>query len=352
VETTVFAVAPPGEEASVTSRRGYLEQHFVWDYPYAPVIGRLRMSGGLRRALRSDANVIHSHGLWLLPNIEAGRAAASRGQAHLLSPRGMLSAASLEISPWRKKLVWVLIQRALVRRASCIHATSQDEYEDVRALGLRNPVAVVPNGIDLPAPPSATASCPAQRTLLSLGRLHKKKGLTLLLRAWAKVEPHRPSWRLRIVGPAELGHDRELRSLVHELHLAQVTVEGPLYGQDKLGAYRSSQLFVLPTLSENFGIVAAEALAAGVPVVSTKGAPWGGLEQEGCGWWTDIGSEPLARALLEATALPPQHLVAMGERGRAWMARDFSWDRVAREMARVYLWLTGEAAAPETVRFE
>ena len=118
------------------------------------------------------------------------------------------------------------------------------------------------------------------------------------------------------------------------LGLTRVSVEGPIYGDAKTAAYREADLFVLPTLNENFGLTVAEALAAGTPAISTKGAPWSGLESEGCGWWIDHGVEPLAAALAHAMALPREALKAMGDKGREWMARDFSWDRVAQRYAR------------------
>jgi glycosyltransferase involved in cell wall biosynthesis len=187
--------------------------------------------------------------------------------------------------------------------------------------------------------------------VLSLGRIHPKKGLARLLHAWSKVEPGHPGWRLKIVGPPEVGHDNELRALAMALGLTRVSVEGAIYGDAKTTAYEGADVFVLSTLNENFGLTVAEALAAGTPVISTKGAPWSGLESEGCGWWIDQGVEPLAAALAHVMALPREALEAMGKRGREWMARDFVWDRVARDMLDVYLWLARCAEPPPTMRF-
>jgi glycosyltransferase involved in cell wall biosynthesis len=113
-----------------------------------------------------------------------------------------------------------------------------------------------------------------------------------------------------------------------------------------------ADLFVLPSLNENFGLTVAEALAAGTPVISTKGAPWSGLEIEGCGWWIDHGVAPLAAALAHAMALPREALKAKGDKGREWMMRDFCWDPIAHNMLDVYLWLARNAEPPSTVRFD
>ena len=160
------------------------------------------------------------------------------------------------------------------------------------------------------------------------------------MRAWAHVESAHPEWRLRIVGPDELGHASELVALAAELKTRHVSIEKSVAGDAKIAAYQRADLFVLPTLNENFAITVAEALAAGTPVIATKGAPWRALQSEGCGWWIDHGVEPLAAALANAMVMTREALQAMGAKGRAWMARDFSWDRVAHDMLDVYRWLS------------
>src|SRR4029453_2382666 len=134
------------------------------------------------------------------------------------------------------------------------------------------------------------------------------------------------------VGPDELGHASELVDLAAELKARRVSVERSVAGDAKIAAYQQADLFVLPTLNENFAITVAEALAAATPVIATKGAPWRALQTEGGGWWIDHGVEALAAALASAMVMKREVLQAMGAKGRAWMARDFSWDRVAYDM--------------------
>src|SRR6202035_1321655 len=147
----------------------------------------------------------------------------------------------------------------------------------------RNPVTIIPNGIDLPEIRALPRPQGKERTVLSLGRVHPKKGLDRLIRAWASIETSHPEWRLRIIGPAEIGHDEELRALADSLTARRISVEPPVFGAAKLDAYRNADLFVLLTLNENFAMTVAEALAAEVPVISTKGAPWASLESERSG---------------------------------------------------------------------
>jgi glycosyltransferase involved in cell wall biosynthesis len=323
-----------------------------------PLGSVLRHSPGLWRALQSDGAagaILHAHGIWLMPNLyPAWAKRRSNGAAKLVhSPRGMLGREALRISAGIKRPFWALAQRAALREADCLHATSASEYEEIRAAGLSNPVAVIANGVDLPRVMDAPRDQSPERIVLSLGRIHPKKGLDRLVRAWAAIEVDLPTSRLRIVGPAELGHDDELRALAAACNARRITIEPPIYrAREKLACYRGADVFVLPTLNENFAMTVAEALAAGVPVIATKGAPWAGLEDYRCGWWIDHGVDPLAAALREALAMPREDLHRMGARGRAWMGEAFGWDWIAAEMSAVYLWLKSGGEPPPSVRME
>jgi glycosyltransferase involved in cell wall biosynthesis len=353
VQTTLLSVAGEGSGECDAYFTGYRDCRLAWDYSRIPLLRGLRASRGLTSTLRDvamTADVIHNHGLWLMPNVRAAEVAARGRVAFLISPRGMLAPAALAFSRLKKQAFWRLLQGCAVRQAACIHATSEQEYQEIRLFGLANPIAIIPNGIDAPELTAQPADRPVlERVVLSLGRVHPKKGLGQLVHAWSKVETRFPEWRLKIVGPPEAGHDHELRALARALGLARVSVDGPVYGGAKTAAYREADLFVLPTLNENFGLTVAEALAVGTPTISTKGAPWNGLQSEGCGWWIDHGVEPLAATLAHAMALPREALMAMGDKGREWMVRDFSWDRVARDMLKVYRWLVKSGEPPPTV---
>src|SRR5262249_23280332 len=203
----------------------------------------LRCSSGLAHALHEltpKAVVVHDHGLWLMPNVDAGRAAWLARKPFIVAPRGMLAPAALAFSRLKKRIVWALLQGKVVRKAACIHATSEQEYDEIRDFGLNNPVAIVPNGIDLPELGTRSISVTANRVVLSLGRIHPKKGLDRLVRAWASVEAAHPEWRLRIVGPDELGHARELVALASELKAKRVSVEKTVSGDAKVAAYQQA----------------------------------------------------------------------------------------------------------------
>jgi glycosyltransferase involved in cell wall biosynthesis len=331
---------------------GFQHEAYPADFPNVPVLGRLRFSRALKIGLTRNAEfraIVHSHGLWRMPNIYPASVASRTGNQFVLSPRGMLGGAALEFSTRQKRLFWKLIQGGAARAANCLHATSRQEYEDIRAFGLKAPIAIIPNGIDVPSAASKIRPAHGNRTLLYLGRLHPKKGLDRLLDAWERVEVHHPSWQLDIVGPLDSDYAKMLQDRVAANAAFRVRLVGPLYGEDKLAVYRRADLFVLPTLNENFAMTVAEALAQGTPVISTKGAPWAQLDSRGCGWWIDQGAEPLAAAMHQAMSMSWEQLASMGESGRTWMGQEFDWSGIATSMRSVYRWLLGQGERPPCV---
>jgi glycosyltransferase involved in cell wall biosynthesis len=303
---------------------------------------------GLARAARA-ADVVHSHGLWMMPNIYPAWAAAAAGRPLVVSPRGTLSAVARARSRGRKALVWRMGQRRAVLQAACLHATSEQEYADIRACGLSAPVAVIPNGVDLPAARQARAPSDHRR-LLYLGRIHPIKGLPDLLRAWAPLSARHPDWELRLVGPDCDGHLAQLHRLAQELKLQRIAFAPAAYGEAKTAEYHAADAYVLPSHSENFAMSVAEALGHGLPVVATTGTPWAALAAKKAGWWTPATAAGLEHALGELMSLQAGALERMGERGRAWMANDFSWAQVGAQMEGAYRWLRDGGEAPPWMR--
>lgn len=326
-------------------------------YPQWPIFKKFSISTSLSRALWKKApvlDIVHNHSLWSMVNVAAGWIVPGRGAKLVTSPRGTLSEWALRRSALKKFVLWPLQKRVLFR-ADLLHATSEEEYRQIRIQGVTAPVAVIPNGIDIPPYKknfNVSSEVSEIRTLLFLSRIHPTKGLDRLLRSWRILQARYPNWRLKIVGHGEAEHIRELKDLVFELGVERVEYCGPIYGEAKSTVYWESDLFVLPTHSENFGMAVAEALAHGCPAIVGTGAPWAGLEREGCGWWINNDVETLAATLEKAMALPLNVLVKMGQRGRNWMAHEYGWTQIGREMAVVYKWLLTGGDKPECVRLE
>jgi glycosyltransferase involved in cell wall biosynthesis len=325
----------------------------VVGHPPYPLLRRLGISSSMRRGLGAvAADILHNNGVWMMPNIYAGTVARRRGLPLVFSPHGMFSEWSMAFSRRRKQVAWwCLGQRRAVAATACFHATSESEASDIRRLGFRQPVAVVPHGIDLPDLGSAVpgADHERRRTVLFLSRIHPKKGVPILLCAWRRLERQFPDWDLVIAGPDEAGHLAAVRNLARELDLERVSFHGPAYGADKQSLYRHADLFVLPTHSENFGMVVAEALSYGVPVITTTGTPWQELERRACGWWIELSEHKLAEILEAAMKLPKERRATMGRRGRRWMEQSFSWPRIAADMKSIYEWVLGGGPPPSCV---
>jgi glycosyltransferase involved in cell wall biosynthesis len=262
----------------------------------------------------------------------------------------MLEPWSLKQARFRKQLAFWLFQRRCLRDAACIRATSGLEAASIRQTGCTKPIALVPNGVVLPEdlprrPPVHLAQV---RRALFLSRLHPKKGLLNLVEAWNRVRP--AGWQLWIVGPDESGHRAVVERAVRACGLEQtILFQTEVWGEGRMKLYLDSDLFVLPSFSENFGLAIAEALSCGVPIITTRATPWEQVEKEDCGWWIDIGVEPLVQALTEAVSLPPKELERMGRRGRRLIEVKYRWESIGRKMGEVYEWMLGFRDKPECV---
>lgn len=328
----------------------------------SPELGR---SPELRRALAAavpTADVVHGNSLWMMPNVYPGAIVAGlrrRGAAVpklVTSPHGTLAGWALRRSAWKKRLVGWCGQFRALAATDLWHATCEKEYEEIRAAGYRQPVAIVPIGMDLPeapaagsAPPAAFAGRAAPRTLAFFGRIHKVKAVDRLALAWAEVAPRRPDWELVFAGP-DCGMAEPLRALVAERRIPRVRLVGEITGPAKYDFLAAADLFALPSHTENFGVTVAESLACGTPVVVSTNTPWGGVAANGCGWFAANDVATLAATLAEATVLPREALRAMGARGRDWIRRDFGWDGVGRTMRDAYEWICRGGPPPDCVR--
>jgi glycosyltransferase involved in cell wall biosynthesis len=304
----------------------------------------------MRDCLVAEAHqkqILHAHGLWRMPNVYTVHARRDTAARVVISPRGMLEPYALNHHAAPKRLFWWTTQRRALERADCLHATSEQEYESIRRVGMTNPVAVIGNGVWLEPVQKAL---PREREVLIVARLHPIKAIDRLLHAWGHVQGAFPSWRLRIVGPDSDGYLDTLKRLSQELRLERVDFGGAAFDAEKEELFSRASVFVLPSHSENFGLTIAEALSYGLPVIASRGTPWQRLETRGCGWWVSNDVPSLAKALQAALATDPAVLSQMGEKGRRWMSEEFGWNRKAAEMEAVYGWLSQIAAVPSTVR--
>jgi len=305
---------------------------------------------GLRRELlHSTPSLVHLHGLWKYACLVVAHWARITDRPYIVSPHGMLEPWALRRSPWKKRCALWLYTGPCLRRAACLRATSQLEAVSIRRAGLTNPIALIPNGVHCPRelPPRSQSGKRHLGQVLFLSRVHPKKGLRNLIHAWAAIRP--AHWQLSIAGPDEAGHLAEVKSLVRDIQLKNVQFLDEAWDDEKIRLLLQSDLFVLPSYSENFGLVIAEALACAVPVITTRATPWQELQRHHCGWWIDVGVAPLVDALKAALATPLPVLRAMGSRGRALVQSRYSWQPVGKSMLEVYQWMLNRRNKPECV---
>lgn len=337
--------ALPGCNLTLHTLAPIPEKHPEWNFELAlwprrrfphPALGRSpEMKARLREACR-DADIIHNHSLWMLPNIYPEFVRRGTNCKLVVSPRGCLAPWALKRSPHKKLISRFLGQYANLRNANMLHATCEKEYLEIRRFGLKQPVVVLPNGVDFPEC-SGEKSSSGPCKLLFLGRLHPVKGIEYLLEAWQKLAPEFPGWELTIVGPGAPAYVARLKKMAENgprtVFLPEVT------GKNRTRMYAQADLYVLPSHTENFGMTVAEALICGTPVVTTDGTPWTELPKRRAGWCVPVGTAPLETALRQALALPRNELARMGENGGNWMKEDFNWPTIGERMANAYRWL-------------
>ena len=303
------------------------------------------------KKLSQQPGILHNHSLWMMPNILAGRYCGPGSRAKLVvSPHGTMSAWALSRSRLNKWLAWhILGQKQILQHAALFHATSRHEVQDIRAAGYKGPIALVPYGITLPPLDKSNKVLGGKRTLLYLSRIHPGKGIDVLLQVWLRIAGRFPDWQLHVVGPLSNAYAREMQQLARELDLPRVEFLGERRGDAKRACFQSAELFVLPSRSESFGFAIAEALAHGLPVITTEGTPWEDLLTRDCGWYCQAGIDNLERTMNAALQVDTATLAHMGARGRAWMQESHDWSGVGRDMLAAYRWLLGHADRPAHV---
>lgn len=322
---------------------------------YSPAMEKEAIS-----SVGASYDILHQHSIWLAISRVTRRWHGSFSRPTVVAPHGTLEAYSLGRSWWKKRLALRAYEMENLQRADCLHATAISEAASFRRFGLKNPIAVIPNGVseewlsirgDSDRFRNRFSIPPNSRLFLFLSRLHPQKGLPLLFEAMAKVGSSLSEWLLVIAGfEDESGYQKELERVAVKLGITKkIIFIGALFGQDKHDAYAAADLFVLPTYSENYGIVVAEALAAGVPVLTTHGAPWEELKVNRCGWWVDINVDSIQEALSDAISHARQELIEMGARGKALIEEKYTWPRVTKKTIELYNWLLGRGEQPDFV---
>lgn len=326
-------------------------------------IRKLMYSRELAKAIKRDvknSDIIFSNNLWNYPAYISARLSKIHDVPHIISVRGTLYPWSLQQGYFRKKLAWYLFQKKALQDASIVHVTCEDELKAVRELGITSPIALIPHGINyeeyqrLPQRRSALDHLQLstdKQYFLFMSRLHKKKGLDLLLSVWSKIAKRFPEWCLLIAGPDYGNYDQKINSLIEQKSLTNsVRNLGMLSGNAKLSALSCSEFFVLPSYSENFGVVIGEALAAGLPTITTTGTPWSEIINYNCGEYIKPESGSLEASLVRFLKCDTATLSLMSQEGKRLIREKYSWDSQAQKFMNVIHFINGNSYSSEVIK--
>jgi glycosyltransferase involved in cell wall biosynthesis len=291
----------------------------------------LRLPGMIR-----EADIVHLTSVYSFPTIPTLLVCRLLGKPVVWSPRGALQRWDGATRPRLKRFYDRVCDMLVVRKRSLLHVTSEREASESRIRISNLDVVVIPNGVDIPEMLSNRSWRPGgSLRLLFVGRLHPIKRLEVLLEACGGLLREGRAVTLTIAGEGDAKYRSTLVSLAGKsMPTGSVRWLGPVEGEAKEEAFAGADVLALPSESENFGMVVAEALARGVPVIASRGTPWSELERQRCGFWVESTPEAFAAAIVAASSMD---LAEMGIRGRAWMEAEFRWERRAEEMKAVYV---------------
>lgn len=265
------------------------------------------------------------------------------GYKVILSPHGMLEPYIMRRHYITKKIPAILMyQKRALRNSDVIHVTAESEKTTILNLGWNQNIYVIPNCVRVKSI-KVKKDWHRKKKILFLSRIHVKKGINFLIEAVAQLKDRLQGYTVTIAGPGEQDYITELTNYAKEKHVADI-IEfiGPVFGHAKWPLFIQADIFVLPTHSENFGIVIPEALASGTPVITTHGTPWEELPRERCGWWVPIGTEGLTTALEEYLRLSDEELMEMGQNGRRLVIDKYSDNAIACQFIDMYKKIIGQ----------
>jgi glycosyltransferase involved in cell wall biosynthesis len=306
----------------VTEARRTLLEKLYWS-PRLPSLGAQNISA---------QTIVHGHGFFVAPNWRLGGLARRRGAHLVYHAHGFFEPYSLSRSRWKKAIARFLFENANFHYASLWRALTVREADQIRGIGVSAPIIVAPNGVDTEFIRLAE-NCPApkqqEKICLFLGRLHPKKGLALLIPAWASLGKLRSGWKLRIVGPDELGHRAEVKQMAQELGVDDSVEFGDaVSGLEKIQVLKSASLFVMPSFSEGFSVAILEAMTCEIPVIATHACNFPELTAAGAGWNCDSTVEGVASALGQAMGADEREIKQRGALGLALIKEKYLWPAI------------------------
>lgn len=298
-----------------------------------------------KKMISIKPDIIDVQGLWNSASVFNFLYFRNNSTPYMITPRGMLEKWALNKSYFKKKFFYHLLEKNNINNAACIRATSLLEAKSIRSLGFKNQIVNIPNAIQV-SKFNFKIKKNSKKKILFLSRLNPKKGIVELLNAWKIIQDKNLDWELVICGHDENGYKKKILDLSFKLKLKRIVFIEPVYGEKKNALYKSCDLFILLSHSENFGLVIAEALSFGLPVITTINTPWKFLNKKGCGWCIELNKKIIINTMNYAMNLNNKERFEMGKKGRKWIINDYSINVMTTKLCRVYNWILNKGAKP------
>lgn len=290
--------------------------------------------------LLGKMDIYHAQGIWRWHTYSLVDAAKDMGAPYLITPRGMLYPQDIKKANYLFKQASLKIRLLRdLNHAACVHVTCLDELKYCRALGVKSPIAIIPNPVEI-----KDYECKKEDNVFRLGylgRLSKRKNVESLIYAFSELQNNAISSELLIIGSGDDEYQKFLLNETKRLALKNVRFTGFLNGEDKNKAIASCSVLAMPSEFENLGNVVLEGLVRRIPCIATTGAPWQELISENCGWQVPYTQKDITKAISLAMSTSYEKLKEMGENGRKLMERRYSVDAVAKDMKALYEWILG-----------
>ncbi len=307
----------------------------------------------IRTAFESvnDVDMIHIHSIWTYFTHYAAKYARKKHIPYVIAPRGSLYHRAIYDKKWLKKqIAWHCYQKNDINRADCIQATCLEEMEEIRALGCKSPIAIIPNSYDSNRIKCGTYIDSGTFQIGYLGRLAPRKRVEKLIYALSFLKNKHENIKLWVIGSEDEQYEQFLRKEAARFKVDDsVNFTGFLKGETLDKTIRECNIFCFPSDFENWGNVVPDVLVREIPAVTSKGMPWRILENEECGWWIDTDQETINKTLLHAYDLGYDKLRKMGQRGRKLVEEHFSVEPIGTKLKELYTWIVYGGSKPDFV---
>lgn len=294
-------------------------------------------------------DLYHCQGIWQYPSYITSKIALKFNKPYIITPRGMLYPQELNKSRFKKKAALNLYQFEFLQKAASIHATCKEEMVHLKDLGISSPIAVIPNPIETSEYFKKEVTVKKEKKIGYLGRIHPRKRIERLLYSWHELGNSTDNSELIIIGAGDDKYHDFLKIESKRLELENVRFTGFLSGNEKEKVLDDISFLVVPSDFENFGMIIAEALIRGIPVIASKGTPWQDLEEFNCGWWIENDIESITDAIDDAFKLTDQTWLNMAKRGKSLIKEKYTVDIVGKKMSELYYWILNDKNKPSFV---